>query len=342
MTWNEINLDSVNDTDDVSVVLATEEEETNEEEQETIEEDVEQEEEGAETGSGEEEDESEDEESETEEEDSEETPTKTAKPSRSQKRIRQLVEEKKRIEAEKAAEIEALKAELSKATETANTYQKNSASRQKELLTSRVEDLKKLAKDALDEGDTEAYVEAQEKLNNASFELRAIDAYVAEEGEDSSTTKQGQPQQPTSPGLYLETQNWIENNDWFGIDPTAHRTAIMINNKLEKEGYDPQSTEFYKELDKRLDKIMPNRQDYDFTVGKSSTKTEAKKSKKAKPTVSPGTSRVPAKKTKNSVRLSASQVEMAHRMGLTPKQYAKELKRIEENQDHLGYTELDI
>ena len=45
-------------------------------------------------------------------------------------------------------------------------------------------------------------------------------------------------------------QDWADNNKWFGDDEVSTAAALAIDQKLKGEGFDPNTKEFYNEIDK--------------------------------------------------------------------------------------------
>ena len=56
-----------------------------------------------------------------------------------------------------------------------------------------------------------------------------------------------------------KAEAWGAKNKWFGTDTAMTYTAFDIHSKLEAEGYDPQSDEYYAEIDKRIRLEFPHK-----------------------------------------------------------------------------------
>ena len=102
---------------------------------------------------------------------------------------------------------------------------------------------------------------------------------------------------------------------WFGKDNAMTYTAFDYHKKLtEQEGFDPNSTEYYAEIDKRMRLDFPHK--FDNTKSQESTnRTQIVAS--AKRSVHPG---------RKTVRLTSSQVAIAKKLGVPLEEYAKQLK----------------
>ena len=67
--------------------------------------------------------------------------------------------------------------------------------------------------------------------------------------------------QAPDPQLQRHASNWMANNPWYdpnGKDPDSRR-ALNEDAILAEEGYDPKTAEYWQELDKRLQRVVPHR-----------------------------------------------------------------------------------
>ena len=67
--------------------------------------------------------------------------------------------------------------------------------------------------------------------------------------------------QAPDPQLQRHANNWMSNNPWYdpnGKDPDSRR-ALNEDSILADEGYDPKTAEYWAELDKRLQRVVPHR-----------------------------------------------------------------------------------
>jgi hypothetical protein len=67
--------------------------------------------------------------------------------------------------------------------------------------------------------------------------------------------------QAPDPQLQRHANNWMANNPWYdpnGKDPDSRR-ALNEDSILAEEGYDPKTAEYWQELDKRLQRVVPHR-----------------------------------------------------------------------------------
>jgi len=172
---------------------------------------------------------------------------------------------------------------------------------------------------AMELGDTQAAVEAQRKLTSLSIENdRASQAKMQQERQRQNAAQpqqqqvQQQPQQQQVRRPDRKAEEWAEQNDWFGQDEAMTFAAFGIHKKLvEDEGFDPQSDDYYNELDQRIsDK---------FRVPANTT------SRRPAQTVA-GVSRSTSGRSGKKVRLTPSQVAIAKKLGVPLSEYAKYVK----------------
>lgn len=186
---------------------------------------------------------------------------------------------------------------------------------------------KRAYKEAYDNGDTDKLIEAQQAMQNANIKLAQIKNFklpsLQEENYDVQR-QQEQYQQPAAAAPDPRLKRWTAENEWFGSDDEMTATALGIHNKLERSGYAVGSEEYYTELDKTIRKRYPE-------YFEDSAPSEPKgKSEAAQPKL--GTVVAPATRStsSNKIKLKQSQVALAKKLGLTPEQYATELKRLEQ------------
>ncbi len=114
-----------------------------------------------------------------------------------------------------------------------------------------------------------------------------------------------------------KAEAWSERNTWFGQDSAMTYTAFDLHKKLtEVEGFDPQSDEYYSEIDKRIRLEFPHK------FGKTNTTGEETRPAPVQTVASAKRSTKSGRKT---VRLTPSQVTIAKKLGVPLEEYAKQL-----------------
>ena len=129
-----------------------------------------------------------------------------------------------------------------------------------------------------------------------------------------------QQEQPQKPRPDARATEWAEKNKWFGSNNAMTYTAFDMHRKLvEEEGYDPQSEDYYGELDRRIKLEFPNK------FGNVTEQTT-----KPTQTVASATRNVKRGTGRKTVKLTSSQVAIAKKLNVPLEEYAKQLNVIEE------------
>ena len=178
---------------------------------------------------------------------------------------------------------------------------------------------KKAYKDAYDTGDTDALLEAQEQLTDAKLKLQRVTSFVPQQKALQEEENEVQIQQPQQKVQAPDTKarSWQEKNSWFGQDDEMTSLALGLHEKLVKENGMAYATtdEYYKRIDATMRKRFP--ENFDDESSEETTQRVNKPSN----VVAPATRSTSSKK----IKLKASQVALAKKLGLTPEQYAMEL-----------------
>jgi len=188
----------------------------------------------------------------------------------------------------------------------------------KETAEKEIQMAKKAYREAYDSGDTDALVDAQERMTDAKINLQRVNSFAPQEKalqEEENEVKIQQPQQKATPDP--KAMSWRENNSWFGQDEEMTSLALGLHEKLVKENGMAYATtnEYYKRIDATMRKRFPENFDDE------SSEETTQRSNKPSNVVAPATRSTSSKK----IKLKASQVALAKKLGLTPEQYAMEL-----------------
>ena len=238
-----------------------------------------------------------------------------------QKRISKLTKKWREAERQKEAALEYAKGgqvELSQLRTRMAKLEPSYVSAMENRVTSGLEAAKAKLSKAREANDINAEVEAQKdiaKLGVEESRVTALKARVSEAKEKevkAPTLDQALQQPPADP----KAEEWAEKNEWFGKDNAMTYTAFDLHKKLtEQEGFDPHTSEYYAEIDKRMRLDFPHKFD---------RKTLSEGTTKPTQTVASATRSVrPGRKT---VRLTSSQVTIAKKLGVPLEEYAKQLK----------------
>ena len=189
-------------------------------------------------------------------------------------------------------------------------------------IKSQLSEAKRALKLAYEEGDSEAMADAQElvaKLSVESDRLSREEAQWKQRQEAQTETEVETPKQPEQPQQAAapadpRAQKWASENEWFGKDEGMTFTAFSIHRKLiEEEGYNPQSEDYYAEIDSRMRREFPH-------------KFEEEKSGQRKPAQTVAPANRNSKTGRKTVRLTQSQVAIAKKLGVPLEEYAKHVK----------------
>ena len=165
--------------------------------------------------------------------------------------------------------------------------------------------------------DLNAEVEAQKEIARLGYEeARLSEAKIAAES---------MPKTESKPNINLsrsteqnfrpdpKAEEWAARNTWFGNDTAMTYTAFDIHKKIMDDGYDPQTDEYYAEIDRRMRLDFPHKFDKNETTESTKPVQQVASAKR---------STKPGRKT---VRLTPSQVAIAKRLGVPLEEYAKQL-----------------
>ena len=176
---------------------------------------------------------------------------------------------------------------------------------------------------AIESGDATAQVEANKRIatlafENAKLEQRKQTQPVEQKPvqlSDGGRLPEQTPQSLPQPDPMAEA--WASRNTWFGQDRAMTFTAFEIHKDLVNEGFDPQSREYYAEVDKRIKVDFPHK------FGNIETKQTTK------PVQSVASAQRSVKPGRKTVRLTSSQVAIAKKLGVPLEEYAKQIKLTE-------------
>ena len=240
-----------------------------------------------------------------------------------QKRIDRLTKkmrEAERREQEAIRYAQAVQSETQTLKQRMNSMDNNYVTEYTNRVNTQIQQAEHELARAIEVGDSAKTVEAQRKLTNLAIQAdraqqaKAQQERYLKEQQAAAQHQSRQPmpaQQPRRPDPKAE--QWALKNSWFGQDEAMTYAAFGIHKKLvEDEGFDPQSDDYYTELDRRISDKFGN-------GGKSANKRAAQTVVGASRSSNTGRS---GKK----VRLTQSQVAIAKKMGVPLEEYAKYVK----------------
>lgn len=246
-----------------------------------------------------------------------------------QKRIAKLTAKMREAERREQAAVEYARGLQTQAQELQQKLVHTDYSRLNEAksrLDTQQMQLRQIIKKAREEGDIDTETEAQERLSQLSMEQRQVSGWLQQQEQavrNPAPQQQYQPavQQPPRPAPDARAEEWAAKNSWFGQDRMLTYAAWGIHQELiEKEGVDPQSDEYYTELDRRLRDEFPKK-----FAGEQSPNQPSRQQRSA-PAVAPAARSSGINSARRTVRLSPSQVAIAKKLGVPLEEYAKYVK----------------
>lgn len=215
---------------------------------------------------------------------------------------------KERDEAIRLANM--LAEENKKYRELAGSNEKFAVNQAKGRAETDITATKKRMKDAFEAGDTDAFIESQEALHRLVAEH---DRYATYQPMPLPEPQYNIPQPKPQPDA--KVMDWASKNPWFEgsteLEKEMTGYAYAVSDVLIRDSkIDPTSDKYFDELNKRVQRR--------FSEYFQSPEPERDATVRASTVVAPATR---TSRTTSKVRLSASQVSLARRLGLTPEQY---------------------
>ena len=183
------------------------------------------------------------------------------------------VNAKRREAEEKAARLEQELLEKNQQVQqyynAAVTYQQNLLAKEEEAVQVKEREADQLYKKAHESGDADLISKADSLKNEVSIQKEKV--RIAKQRQQEANTQsqqayqgqqqnyQQQPQQAPVPPTQ-EALEWYSKNEWFGENVEATQYAKYTHMNLVNEGYEPDSDEYYSELNQRVYKVYPGLQ----------------------------------------------------------------------------------
>jgi hypothetical protein len=179
-------------------------------------------------------------------------------------------------------------------------------------------------KEAQESYDSDAMLEAQENLTDAKMKLESAKNFKPTSLQNNQDDVQRYQTAPEAPKLDDKTLRWQAKNQWFGSPGYEEMTAFALglHQKLVATGVDPRSDEYFDRVDGRLKQVFPEV----FNDVKSANPVKAEPTKKPANVVASATRSSGAKKV---IKLTTTQARLAEKYGLSHKQYAQEILKLE-------------
>lgn len=242
-----------------------------------------------------------------------------------QKRIAKLTRKMREAERQREEAVQyaqAAKQDKDRLESKLSTLDKSYVKEFESRVTTNMDAARQSLKVAIEAGDVDGQVKAQEQMARLAQDASRLGALKTLNEE---APKQEKPvyQAPTPKRQQTDpkAEAWAKENTWFGTDSAMTHTAFDLHKTLvEQEGYDPQSDEYYQEVDSRIRLEFPHK--FGNTVEKQTSK----------PTQNVASATRSSKTGRKQVRLTPSQVAIAKKLGVPLEEYAKQLMNTKEVQ----------
>tara|TARA_R100001591_G_scaffold53255_1_gene63394 strand:- start:100 stop:1080 length:981 start_codon:yes stop_codon:yes gene_type:complete len=240
-----------------------------------------------------------------------------------QTRIAKLTRKMREAERREKAALDYAKAveEKRKTTESKFTkVNKDYVTQFENRVKSGMESAQKELATAIENSDAAAQIEANKKIAALSIDEARLNVLKEQKPieepapklKDADKLPESTPQSLPTPDPRAEA--WATENSWFGKDRAMTFTAFEIHKDLvEREGFDPQTNEYYEEVDKRIRLEFPHKFDKKDQTSEKPTQNVA------------SVKRSVARAGRQTVRLTSSQVAIAKKLGVPLEEYAKQL-----------------
>jgi len=249
------------------------------------------------------------------------------------KRIDKLTARLRETQRREQAALEYAKSVQARATQLEQQYMTVDGERLGEAngrVQTQVVALKQIIRKAREEGDIDTETEAQQRLTSLTMEQSQITAATQQREQQvqqwnyqqqvAAQQAAQQPQVQVQQEVDPRVEDWAERNPWYGRDTAMTHAAWGIHRQLiQSEGFDPNSNEYYDELDNRLKQTFPQR------LG-GGQQAQTNRSARLVQTVAPASRSSGINNARRTVKLTPSQVAIAKKLGVPLEEYAKYVK----------------
>ena len=232
-----------------------------------------------------------------------------------QRRIDQLTRKYREAERRERAALDyakGLQEKYSKAEKTINSVDTNYIKEFDARIDAQREQVKSNLKVAIENNDADKIMEANDLLAKLSVEKEKARILTEQKKEATETKEQEKVEQPTVQQPRKEpsgnAKEWAQKNTWFGQDKVMTSAAYGIHEDLIAQGFDPESEDYYNEINFKMREYFPNK----FEVEKRPPQTVASAGRK--------------QEGRRTVKLTRSQVAIAKKLGVPLEEYAKFVK----------------
>lgn len=186
----------------------------------------------------------------------------------------------------------------------------------KKVVQSEIDEAKREYKDAYESGDADGVLSAQDKLTSAKIKADRVNNFRPPSIQPQRPVVQPQQQVQQPVRLDAKTQDWQDNNQWFGQNRKMTAYALSLHEDLVESGITVASDTYYE----RINDDVRNR----FPEAFNGEPAEAKNSQRRANNVAPASRSTASRK----VVLTQTQVNLAKRLGLPLEVYARSVAEL--------------
>lgn len=186
---------------------------------------------------------------------------------------------------------------------------------------------KRVLAEAHEAGDYDRVADAQTALSQIAIEKERLRLQKLRSEQEANQAKvyaqqqaayAQQAQQRPAPQQDQRLQKWLSKNTWFNQDPVMTNVARVIHESVVDEGFDPNSDDYYAEIDRRMRRELPHK---------------FKGERKNATSVTPASNGRTARGRKQKVELTPGQVAFAKKMKIPLEKYAQEVAKLANRSD---------
>jgi len=240
-----------------------------------------------------------------------------------QKRIRQLIRQRKERDEQIQSLIqknEELETNLRTKSSEVQEINKLSLDASEKQLKDKLELAQAAYMEAFENGEKEKLLQAQIMLNDAQGDLKNVSS--AKSNYEAAPVEQPVQQQQVASrpaATDPKAEQWASENEWFGNNNVMTAAALAIDAELKNEGYDPNDNEFYQEISNRMKQSFPQQFGEDVQRKQETSSNPAQ--------VVSGGSRSPSSSSKK-VKLSQEDIRLAQKWNIPLEKYAAEKLKV--------------
>jgi predicted ribosome quality control (RQC) complex YloA/Tae2 family protein len=183
-----------------------------------------------------------------------------------EKRIAKLTRNWREAERREKAALDyakGLQTKYSKVEKTASEVDDNYVKEFEARVDAEREQVKDKLKKAIESQDSEKIMQANDELTKLAVEKEKARIRTTQKEQQKKEQEEQAQAQPVEQAPQVQpspkAQSWVGKNSWFGQDKAMTNAAFGIHEDLVQKGFDPESDEYYTEVDKQIRGYFPSK-----------------------------------------------------------------------------------